>query len=315
MLTKILSRKFSSKIYPSALEATKDIPTGSKLAVGGFGLCGIPSSLINALVQHKPTDLTIVSNNCGVDDWGLGLMLNQRQIRRMMSSYVGENKEFERQYLTGELEVELIPQGTLAEKLRAGGAGIPGYYTATGVGTILQTGGFPIKYESDGKTVAIASAPKESKTFNGREYLLEDSITAEYSLIRAWRADEAGNLQFRKSARNFNSDVATAGRICIAEVDEIVPVGTFDPDEVHLPAVYVNRIVRAEERTKRIEFKTISVPGQSAEIPGKGSAKVGRERIVKRAAKELKSGMFVNLGIGIPTLCPNYVPEGVEITL
>ena len=179
----------------------------------------------------------------------------------MMSSYVGENKEFERQYLQGELELELIPQGTLAEKLRAGGAGIPAFYTATGVGTVLQNGGFPIKYKPDGKNVDISSPKRESKTYNGREYILEESITTDFSLIRAWRADEAGNVQFRKSARNFNQDVATAGKICIAEVEEIVPVGTFDPDHIHLPAVYVNRIVKAEDMTKRIEFRTVSVPG------------------------------------------------------
>jgi 3-oxoacid CoA-transferase len=179
----------------------------------------------------------------------------------MTSSYVGENKEFERQYLSGELELELVPQGTLAEKMRAGGAGIPGFYTLAGVGTIVQKGGFPIKYASDGKTVAISSEPRESKVFNGKEHILEESITGDFSLIRAWRADENGNLQFKKASRNFNPDVATAGKICIAEVEEIVPVGTFDPDQVHLSCVYVNRIVLAEDKTKKIEFSTTSIPG------------------------------------------------------
>ena len=183
-----------SKIYPSALEATKDVKSGDKLCVGGFGLCGIPSNLLSALVEHAPQDLEVASNNCGVDDWGLGLLLNAKQIKRMQSSYVGENKEFERQYLNGELELELIPQGTLAEKFRAGGAGIPGFYTATGVGTVLEYGGFPIKYERDGKTVAIASEPREKKTFNGKDFLLEEGITGDFALIRAWRADERGNL-------------------------------------------------------------------------------------------------------------------------
>ena len=232
----------------------------------------------------------------------------------MISSYVGENKEFERQYLTGELELELVPQGTLAEKLRAGGAGIPGYYTPTGVGTVLRHGGFPIKYESDGKTVSIESAPREVKSFDGKEYLLEPSIKGDFALVKAWRADERGNLQFRKSARNFNQDAATAGKVCIAEVEEIVPVGTIEPDQVHLSDVYVDRLVLAEDTTKKIEFRTIST-GAKAEIPGKGDAKVKRERIVKRAAKELKDGMYVNLGIGIPTLCANYLEEGVNITL
>ena len=186
------------------MEATKDIPSGATLLVGGFGLCGIPHNLINALVAHKTNNFTVVSNNCGVDDWGLGLMLNAKQIKKMQSSYVGENKEFERQYLSGELELELIPQGTLAEKLRAGGAGIPGFYTKTGHGTILQSGGFPIKYKPDGKTVDISQEPKEVKVFNGNEYLLEESITGDYALIKAWRADEKGNVQFKKTARNFN---------------------------------------------------------------------------------------------------------------
>lgn len=193
-LLKMRAAAFSSKIFPSAAEATKDIKDGQTLVVGGFGLCGIPSNLINALVKHKPNKMTVVSNNCGVDDWGLGLMLNQQQIKRMISSYVGENKEFERQYLTGLLELELIPQGTLAEKLRAGGAGIPGFYTPTGVGTVLEKGGFPIKYKADGKTVEIESAPREIKNFNGRDFLLEDSIIGDYSLIKAWRADENGNI-------------------------------------------------------------------------------------------------------------------------
>lgn len=187
-------RGFSSKIYPSAMEATKDIQSGQTLVVGGFGLCGIPANLINALVEHKPNDLTVVSNNCGVDHWGLGLMLNNLQIRRMISSYVGENKEFERQYLSGILELELVPQGTLAEKLRAGGAGIPGFYTPTGVGTVLEKGGFPIKYKEDGKTVDISSPPREVKEFNGKKFLLEESITGDFALVRAWRADEKGNL-------------------------------------------------------------------------------------------------------------------------
>jgi len=179
---------------------------------------------------------------------------------------------------------------------------------------VLEHGGFPIKYKSDGKTVDIESPPREVKNFNGRDYLLEPTITGDFALVKAWRADERGNLQFRKSARNFNQDAATAGKVCIAEVEEIVPVGTIEPDQVHLPDVYVDRIVLAEDTTKRIEFRTIST-GQKAEIPGKGAAKAKRERIVKRAARELKDGMYVNLGIGIPTLCANYLDEGVDITL
>lgn len=198
--------------------------------------------------------------------------------------------------------------------MRAGGAGIPGFYTPTGVGTVLEKGGFAIKYKPDGKTVEIESKPREVKNFNGRDFLLEESIVGDFALVKAWRADENGNLQFRKSARNFNQDVATAGKICIAEVEEIVPVGTLDPDNIHLPEVYVDRIVLTEDKTKRIEFRTIS-SGSQFEIPGKGDAKIMRERIVKRAAKELKDGMYVNLGIGIPTLCSNYLEPGVNIKL
>jgi len=216
--------------------------------------------------------------------------------------------------LSGELELELVPQGTLAEKLRAGGAGIPGFYTPTGVGTVLEHGGFAIKYEADGKTPAITSAAREVKEFSGRKYILEDSITGDFALIRAWRADEDGNVQFKKSARNFNQDAAAAGRLCIAEVEEIVPAGTIAPDEVHLPAVYVDRIVKAVDTTKRIEFRTVTT-GQDFDVPGNAEAKVRRTRIVKRAARELKDGMNVNLGIGIPTLCPNFLDAGVKITL
>lgn len=313
MLTKLTRRAFSSKVYPSALEATKDIPHGASLVVGGFGLCGIPSNLIKAVTQHNVHNLTVVSNMAGVDDWGLGLMLQPHQIKRMISSYVGENKTFQKQYLSGQLEVELTPQGTLAEKLRAGGAGIPAFYTKTGARTVVQNGGFPIKYNMDG-SVDIYSQPKETKIFKGQKYVLEESITCDYALVKAWRADTAGNLQFRKSARNFNPDVAAAGKICIAEVDEIVPVGTIDPDQVHTPSVFVHRIVEAEDHTKRIEVRAVNT-GEKVAIPGKGETKAKRERIVKRAAKEFKSGMYVNLGIGIPTLCSNFIPEGVKIML
>ena len=261
MLSKILHRKFATKVFPSALEATKDIPSGAKILVGGFGQCGIPNNLIGAMVKHGQKDLTVVSNNCGVDNWGLGLLLQNRQIRKVYGSYVGENKIFERQYLEGDLELELVPQGTLAEKLRAGGAGIPGFYTRTGMDTLVQLGGFPTLYNKDG-SIRKYSLPKDIRVFDdGKAYVLEKSITGDFSLVKAWRADEAGNVQFRLSARNFNQDVATAGKICIVEVDEIVPVGTFDPDNVHLPSVYVQRIVKAESLEKRIEYRTTSVPG------------------------------------------------------
>ena len=226
-----------NKVVESADAAVRDVFEGATLVVGGFGLCGIPENLIAALVRKGVGGLTAVSNNCGVDDWGLGLLLKSRQIRRMVSSYVGENAEFERQFLSGELEVELVPQGTLAERMRAGGAGIPAFYTPAGVGTLVEQG-------------------KEKKVFDGREYLLERSIVGDFSLVAAWKADRLGNLVYRKAARNFNPMAITAGRIAIAEVEELVPTGELDPECIHTPGVFVNRIVVAP-REKRIERRTV----------------------------------------------------------
>ncbi len=227
-----------SKVYSSAKEAVESVvKDGQTLAIGGFGLCGIPEALIEALRDSGVKDLTCVSNNAGVDNFGLGLLLQTRQIKKMISSYVGENKEFERQYLAGELEVELTPQGTLAEKLRSGGAGIPAFYTATGVGTQVAEG-------------------KETRDFDGRTYVLEHSIVADVSLVKAQKADKAGNLVFNKTARNFNPDCAMAGKITIAEVEEIVEIGALDPDEIHLPGIFVQRIVLNDSPEKRIEKTT-----------------------------------------------------------
>jgi 3-oxoacid CoA-transferase subunit A len=225
------------KVVASADEAVRDVPDGATLVVGGFGLCGIPENLIAALVKRGVKNLTAVSNNCGVDDWGLGLLLRNRQIRKMVSSYVGENAEFERQFLSGELEVELVPQGTLAERMRAGGAGIPGFYTPAGVGTLVAEG-------------------KEIKEFDGREYVLERGIVGDFSMVAAWKADRLGNLVYRKAARNFNPMAATAGKVSIAEVEELVEVGELDPESIHTPAVFVQRVVVAP-RQKRIERRTV----------------------------------------------------------
>jgi 3-oxoacid CoA-transferase subunit A len=225
------------KVVASADEAVREVPDGATLVVGGFGLCGIPENLIAALVRRGVKDLTVVSNNCGVDDWGLGLLLRTRQIRKMVSSYVGENAEFERQFLSGELEVELVPQGTLAERMRAGGAGIPGFYTPAGVGTLVAEG-------------------KEIKSFDGRDYVLERGIVGDFSMVAAWKADRLGNLVYRKSARNFNPMAATAGKVTIAEVEELVEVGGLDPESVHTPGVFVRRVVVAP-REKRIERRTV----------------------------------------------------------
>ena len=228
-----------TKVYDNAQTALADIvKDGQIIAVGGFGLCGIPEALITALRDTGAKELTCISNNAGVDDFGLGLLLQTRQIKKMIASYVGENKEFERQFLSGELEVELTPQGTLAEKLRAGGAGIPAFFTKTGVGTKVAEG-------------------KEVREFNGEEYLMERSLVADVALVKAQKADKMGNLIFNKTARNFNPDVATAGKITVVEVEELVEVGELDPDSVHLPGIYVHRIIVNDSPEKRIEQRTI----------------------------------------------------------
>jgi 3-oxoacid CoA-transferase subunit A len=229
-----------NKIYPTAAEALEGIvENGQLLAVGGFGLCGIPEALIDALRDSGVQNLTVISNNAGVDGFGLGKLLETRQIKKMISSYVGENKEFERQYLTGELELEFTPQGTLAEKLRAGGAGIPAFYTKTGVGTVVADG-------------------KELRDFDGETYVMERSFMPDVALVKAHTADKSGNLQFRRTARNFNPAAAMAGRLCIVEVEHIVEIGEMDPDQVHLPGIYVHRIVHNPHPEKRIERRTIS---------------------------------------------------------
>ena len=232
-----------SKLYPSADAALEGIVAdGQTLAVGGFGLCGIPEALIAALRDSGVTGLTAISNNAGVDGFGLGQLLATRQIRKMISSYVGENKEFERQYLSGELELEFNPQGTLAERLRAGGAGIPAFFTATGYGTIVAEG-------------------KETREFDGKHYVLETALKADVSLVKAWKADKAGNLVFRKTARNFNPAAAMAGKVCVVEVEEVLEIGVIDPDQVHLPGIYVDRIVHNPNPEKRIENRTVSAAG------------------------------------------------------
>lgn len=226
------------KIVDSFIEAIQDIQDGATIIVGGFGLCGIPEKAILALRDKGTKALTIVSNNCGVDDWGLGLLLENRQIKKMISSYVGENKLFERQFLNGEIEVELVPQGTLAERIRAGGAGIPGFYTATGVGTPIAEG-------------------KEHKVFNGRTFILEEGIVGDFAFVKAWKADPIGNLVYRKTARNFNPLAAMAGEVTIAEVEEIVPLGQLDANTIHTPGVFVQRVLHGTNYEKRIERRTV----------------------------------------------------------
>ncbi len=245
------------KTVESAAAAVSDIPNGATVAVGGFGLSGVPIVLIRALTAGGSTDLEVVSNNCGIDGWGLGVLLEERRIRRIIASYIGENKEFARQYLGGEIEVELTPQGTLAERLRAGGVGIPAFFTPTGVGTVVSEGGMPWRNSVDGST-AILSPPKETKVLESlggpREYVLEQAIRADFALVRATKADRHGNLVFERAARNFNPVTAMSGRITIAEVEHIVEPGEIDPDDVHLPGIYVDRLVQL-------------TPEQAAELP------------------------------------------------
>ncbi len=244
-----------SKVVATPEEAVADVADGSSLAVGGFGLCGVPERLIEALLAQGATDLETVSNNCGTDGLGLGILLAQHRIRRTIGSYVGENKEFARQYLEGEIEVELVPQGTMAERMRAGGAGIPAFFTPAGVGTQVAEGGIPWRYDGAGG-VAVASPAKETREFDGRTYVLERAIRTDYALVHAWKGDRHGNLVYRHSAANFNPDAAAAGRITIAQVEHLVEPGELDPAQVHTPGIYVQRVVHVPDAAKRIEKRT-----------------------------------------------------------
>ncbi|XP_055376934.1 succinyl-CoA:3-ketoacid-coenzyme A transferase, mitochondrial [Condylostylus longicornis] len=307
--------KKSKKVYNNVDEIIADIPSGSKILFGGFGLCGIPENIIGALLRKKINNITAVSNNGGVDNFGLGLLIKERQIKRMISSYVGENTELVRQFLAGELEIELTPQGTLAERIRAGGAGIPAFFTPTGFGTLIQEGGSPIKYSKDGK-IEIASTPRKSQTFSGKNYIMEEAILGDFAIVKAHKGDPFGNLVFNKAARNFNAPMCRAAKITIAEVEEIVPVGSLNPDEIHVPGIYVQRIIKGDKYVKRIEKLRISE--ENDEKPKSQEQSSGaslREKIARRVAMEFKDGMYANLGIGIPVLSANYIPKGMNVFL
>ena len=289
-----------NKVVKDADEAVKDIQDGSTLMLGGFGLCGIPENSISALLRTGVKDLTCISNNAGVDDFGIGLLLKTRQVKKMISSYVGENQEFERQLLSGELDVELLPQGTLAERIRAGGAGIPAFFTPAGVGTEVAEG-------------------KEIREIDGKKYLMESWLKADFSIVKAWKGDSAGNLIFRGTARNFSPMMASAGKITIAEVEELLPLGSLNPNDIHVPGIYVQRIFQGSNYEKRIEQKTISKPKIIEEnrtlSPQKIIVGLDKNQIAQRISQELKDGYYVNLGIGIPTLVANFIPEGINVVL
>jgi len=278
-----------NKVVKDAAEAVRDIPDGASIMVSGFGLCGIPENLIAALRDQGANDLTLISNNAGTNDFGITFLLQNRQVRKMIATYVGENKVFERMALAGEIEVELNPQGTFAERMRAGGSGIAAFYTPTGYGTLIAEG-------------------KDVRWFGGRPHVLETALRADYAFVKAWKGDPLGNLLYRRTTRNFAPMMAMAARTTIAEVEELVPAGSIHPDAVATPGIFVQRLFPGERYEKRIEKRTLR--GQAGI-----EADPKRERIVRRAAKEMRDGDYVNLGIGMPTLASNYVPRGVSIVL
>ena len=278
-----------NKVVRDAAEAVRDIPDGASVMVSGFGLCGIPENLLAALRDRGSKGLTVISNNAGTNDFGITFLLQNKQVKKMISTYVGENKVFEKMALAGEIEVELNPQGTFAERMRAGGAGVPAFFTPTGYGTLIAEN-------------------KEVRWFGGRPHLMETALRADFALLRAWKGDPLGNLVYRKTTRNFAPMMAMAARTTIAEVEEIVPAGALDPDAVATPGIFVQRLVAGARLEKRIEKLTLRGAGAAETDPR-------RARIVKRAAREMKDGSYVNLGIGMPTLAANYVPPGISIVL
>ncbi|KAL8932381.1 MAG: hypothetical protein Q9216_006863, partial [Gyalolechia sp. 2 TL-2023] len=304
-----------NKVLPSAHSALTALQSNNTLLAGGFGLCGVPDTLINALhsLPHI-TNLTAVSNNAGIEGSGLGLLLASKQIKKMIASYVGENKVFERMYLSGEIELDLTPQGTLAERCRAGGAGIPAFYTPAAMGTAVQTGELPLKFSTNGG-IEKYNKPRDVRVFNGKSFVMEEAIQGDIAFVKAWKADKLGNCQFRFAAQNFNGVMARNAKTTIVEAEHIVEPGDIEPGAVHLPGIYVTHVIQSETE-KRIEKFTYSQEENPAmKALGQGETARKRERIVRRAAKEFQNGMYANLGIGMPMLAPSYVDPSIEVQL
>lgn len=296
------------KICSSPAEALEGIKDSSRILVGGFGLCGVPEALIDALNTAKIKNLTIISNNAGLDEQGIGKLIKSDKVKRLIGSYIGENHYCERKYLKGELEIELIPMGTLVEKIRCGGAGIPSFYTPTGLRTLVEKGGIPIKYDPLKKRAIIASKRKDVDCFNGKKYILEESITADYALVKAWKADKLGNLIFRKSARNFNVSMCKAASCTIVEVEEIVDVGNLDPESIHVPGIYVKKLVQAKPSK---EIEKVLLAGKTISLMSDPVS----ERILRRGVLEFKNGTYANLGIGLPIHLAPLVPKDMHVML
>ncbi|KAL2151247.1 hypothetical protein VTH82DRAFT_6345 [Thermothelomyces myriococcoides] len=306
----------ASKVWKSADEAVADIKSGSVILSSGFGLCGVASTLITALRNRGPENLhslTAVSNNAGAEGrGGLALLTENGQIDRMIMSFLGSNKKLERQYLTGKIAVELCPQGTLAERIRAAGSGIPAFFTPTGGNTLVQQGAIPVRFDADGNVVEYGR-PRETRIFNGRTYLLETALPGDVAILRAWKVDKAGNCVFRYTTKSFAPLMAKAAKLAIVEAENIVEVGEIDPNDVDLPGIFVDRIVPATEPSQIEVLKTRSTGDEGQAAKSKGDAQIRRDRIARRAAKELKHGYYVNLGVGIPTLAPSFLPPGQQV--